>query len=172
LGLFSRKPKITHGHLRVFATPDGRLTGVEVKEGLEPREVQPSVERVLTELSRMAEERHREEVEARIKATRKKAGILDKLSGKAKDRLEAAHAKMPTELFDGRAGAVGITIDGNLGFVRAVVDDGCTASEAFGLIKRATEAAEEKALAAWEQEVLGASEAASADEEATEESDT
>jgi len=158
MGLFKKKKKSEAGHLRVFTTPDGRLSGVEVVSPLLPEEVAPALETALTELSRRSETARRGRVEAHVKACRKKAGILDKLSGKAKERLARAEEKMPAEMFDGRAGAVGITLDGGLGHVSVTVDDGCAAVEAIGLLKRATAAAEDKALEAWEREVLGAAE--------------
>jgi DNA-binding protein YbaB len=158
MGLLS-KGKGNSGHIRVHASGDGRMTSIEVIAPLLAEEVQPALDKALTALAPKTLAARRETLEAHKKAVRKKAGVLDKLRGKAAERLAEAEANLPTELFEGKAGSVTVHVDGELGFVRLDVTAAIGVEEAGRLVPEALDNARGAALAAWERVVVGAAEA-------------
>jgi hypothetical protein len=175
VGLFSRKPKTTQGHVRLYAERDGRITGVDVLSPLEEREVQPSLEKALQSLEAGGAESREALLEGRLKDIRKKAGMLDRLRGKAGHREEAARQLLPGEVFQGASPGerVLVSIDGNLGFMAVRTKPGVTIEQAVADLPHAVEAAQTAVFERWEQAILadgdedeseGGAEAAAAEE--------
>jgi DNA-binding protein YbaB len=153
MGILSSE-KQGSGHIRLFASGDGELNGIEVVSSLVAEEVQPALEQALRALAPKSEAARHARIDAHKKAVSKKAGMLDKIRGKASQRLEAAERNLPTELFEGSAGSVTIYVDGMLGFVKLDVVAAIGVEEAAGLVPRALDNAQSAALAAWEHAVL------------------
>lgn len=162
--LFGRRQKEpVRGHLRVHALPDGTLTGVEVLSPLAPEEVPVALDAALKSLEARRTSSSEARLVGHLKAVRSRAGMVDRLRGRASHREEAAHDVVPAEVFAGVAGPLTVRLDGRFGYRSLEVVPGTGAREAGGYLSRAFEEACKACEARWQEVVLGPEEEASDD---------
>lgn len=165
MGWFRRRQK-PQGHLIVHVRRDGALGGLEVKSPLAPEEVEPALSAALFEISRLCAQARERRVEALLVEGKKRAGLFDKLRGRAKERIEAARQAVLAELFSGasKGGEVVVTLDGAFGFQALRVAEGTVLDAAWQGLLEAHAAALAAVEKAWHDQIEEAKEQAAAEE--------
>lgn len=148
--LLRRKQK-SRGHLRAQVTRAGELTGFDVVSPLLPSEMEPVLDEALKALGAVGAKAREARVERLVHEAKKRAGLIDKLRGRAAERIDAARRSVPVELFEGQSedGRVAVTLDGGFGYVRLVVAPGTPVDAALAGVRQAYAAAVAEVERCW-----------------------
>lgn len=132
-------------------TRAGELCGFDVVSALLPSEVEPALDAALQGLNEVSARGREARVERLLADAKKRAGILDKLRGRAAERVQSARGAVPSELFEGRSGdgRVTVTLDGAFAYVHLTVAPGTPVEAALDGAREALAAAGAEVERCW-----------------------
>ena len=136
------------GFLRMSANESGEVQSIEMASPLLPNEIGPALTRLHQELNALDKESRDERLQKVLDAARKKAGILERVSGKAQNRQVDALTRLPDERFRGESGGIVCEVSGDFA-VHAIECEGIEAALVISKYNDAVEAARLIAEQAW-----------------------
>lgn len=136
------------GVLRLHVNEKGVIKSIEMASMITPEEIAPALSRLFVEVNTLDKEARADRLEVVLERARKKAGIIERVSGKAQNRQSEALEHLPSEEYRGPPGDLVAIVQGDFSLLR-FESNGLTATDAIARCEKAIEAARKVAEEAW-----------------------